>query len=363
MHHRSFRFTLISPLFATALLGQQHLVVPSAYATNDAISFNWIAGASRDVRQQTLIDASRLAPMLGRDITAIEFRRTAANEVYQGGSANMTVTLSIAPHTPLACSSSFAANIGTNPVQVFNGTVTFPSSPAIAAGPGAAVSWSTQNVVRVPFATPFSYTGGTLCVDIVGLAIPGQEANWWMADAEFEDLPGTVTDVGAGCGAYGGVQSRWAHAARRSLVPGGYAHMFAYGTPYGLAIAAIGDRSPVGMPMSAVGFQSPAGCNLFLSNVYYLEPHVFVPDPEPALVDRGGRADVEIKIPALPASLGFQATTQWIDWSQMASSNAIEWTVAAAIPSLGMALVEGAAQEATGNVTAHLAHVLRFEYQ
>ena len=56
-------------------------------------------------------------------------------------------------------------------------------------------------------------------------------------------------------------------------------------------------------------------------------------------------------------------TTQWFDLTQLATSNAITWTVAGSIPSLDMALVEGHPSLATGNVTNYLAHVLRLEYQ
>ena len=342
------------------LVAQQYHVVPSAYATSDAVSFNSVAGACCAGRQQTLIEASHLTALVGRTITAIEFRRTSANETYQGGAAHLDVSLSLAPHDPLDCSRTFDDNVGPAPVQVFSGTVTIPTSPGVAT---QAVNWSSQNTIRVPFTVPFQYSGGPLCIDIVGNPIAGQEANWWMADAEFEDLSGAVLEIGTGCGLYGGPSGRWADVAERSLVAGGHAHMFAYGTPYGLAIAAIGDKSPVGMPLSALGFNSNPGCALFLSNIYLLEAMLFVPDPNPALGPRGGRADLELKLPATSAALGFRMTTQWLDWSQMATSNAIEWTVAPAIPSLGMALVEGHPQEPTGRVGVHIAHVLRFEYQ
>ena len=347
---------VMSPMLAA----QQHLVVPSAYAASDAVSFNSVAGLCCDGRQQTLIEASHLTALVGRTITAIEFRRTSANETYLGGATNLDVSVSVAPHGPLESSRTFDDNVGPTPVQVFNGTVTIPTSPGVAT---TTVNWSSQNTIRVPFTVPFQYSGGPLCIDIVGSPVAGQEANWWMADAEFEDLPGTVLEVGAGCGIYGGAAGRWANVAERSLVAGGHAHMFAYGTPYGLAVAAIGDKSPVGTPLSALGFNANPGCTLFLSNIYLLEAMLFVPDADPALGPRGGRADLELKLPATAAALGFRMTTQWLDWSQMATSNAIEWTVAPAIPSLGMALIEGHPQEPTGRVGVHIAHVLRLEYQ
>jgi len=76
-----------------------------------------------------------------------------------------------------------------------------------------------------------------------------------------------------------------------------------------------------------------------------------------------GLAAVEVRVPNDPAVFGATMTTQWLEWSQQASSNAIEWTVANAAPGLGMALLEGHPQEASGHLTVHLAHVLRFESQ
>ena len=359
MHSNLTRSVLLSALFAASVTAQSHLVVPAAYANQDAISFNWLPGASRDVRQQTLVGAAHLTPMLGETITAIEWRRSAKNEVFQGGVANLTVTLSIAPHDTLDATSWFAANVGPAPIVVFSGQVTLPTSPA---DPGPNVAWTADNVVRVPLTTPFLYNGGTLCVDVVGAPVPGLNADWWMADAMFEDLPGTVVDLGGGCGTYGGPANTWSHVETRSLVAGGYAHFYAYGPPLELAIAAFGIGTPIGVPLNTLGFQSPPNCDLHLAVLDTLVPAILIPDPNPFLASAGGRADFEFKLPGVPAILGAQMTTQWLEWSQMATSNALQWTVAGTMPTLDMALLEGDPSEPNGNLTVHLAHVLRFEH-
>ncbi|MEO6593662.1 MAG: hypothetical protein ABIP94_02790 [Planctomycetota bacterium] len=364
MHSIRCLASLTALLPAADLLAQSpsYLVVPSAYATNDAISYERIAGASRELRQQTLIGASHLTSLVGRTLTAIELRRTAANQTYQGGTANLTVRMSISPNSTLACSSTFSANAGTPDVTVFSGTVVLPTSPPTAPpATGPVVTWSTNNIVRIPLQTPFVYTGGTLCIDVLGQPNAGQNANWWMADAEFEDIQGTVTDLGGGCGSYGGTNHQWSAVAQRTLLPGGYAHFFAYGTPWGLGLAAFGTKSPVGVPLSLLGFNAASGCDVFLSTLDAVVADVFVPDA--TTPSEGGRADVLLKVPGTPAMLALTMTTQWIDWMQVATSNAIEWTTAASIPTLDMALVEGHPTEATGVVSVHLAHVLRFEYQ
>ncbi|HEB53120.1 MAG TPA: hypothetical protein ENI87_07700 [bacterium] len=352
---------LAACLTCVAATAQNFTVVPSQFANTDAIRAMNVAGTMGDGRQQILVGESRLAGLLGRDITAIEFRRSAADETYAAGSANLTVTASIAPHPTHGCSQTFAANVGPNPVTVFSGVITAPSSPPEV---GPTVSWDPDNVVRIPFTTPFPYTGGTLCLDLVGTAIAGQESSWWAADAHCEVFPGQVTtDIGGGCGAYANADQKWSFVREYSLVPGGHVEMFAYGTPYGLAIAALGQKSAVGTPLSLLGFNAPPGCDLFLSTIDVLQATVFVPDPHPALITRGGRADFELKVPAIPQALGFTLATQWFDWTQAASSNAIEWTLATALPTLDMATVEGHPLSTSGTANVHIAPVLRLEYQ
>jgi hypothetical protein len=271
----------------------------------------------------------------------------------------MTVTLSIAPHAPLEVSTMYAANVGVPAVQVFSGQVSFPASPA---NPGP-VAWTPDNIVRIPFSTPFVYVGGTLCVDIVGTAIPGQEANWWMADLELEDIGGSFTDLGGGCGIYGGATKNWASVSRRSLLPGAYARFSAYGTPFGLAIAAFGNRAPAGVPFAALGFPALPTCVLHLSTLDGLIPMLFLPPSDPSDITFGGEAELLIRVPASSSVFGLSMTTQWLDWSQMATSNAIEWTIASVTPTLDMAHVDGDPTEAFGLSSVHLAHVLRFEHQ
>jgi hypothetical protein len=244
-------------------------------------------------------------------------------------------------------------------VQVFGGNVVLPSSSPPAA---ATVPWSPGDTVRVVFATPFLYTGGPLCVDLTGHAVAGQHADWWMADAVFEDLRGIVVERGAGCGSYGGAQGRWSHVSTRDLVPGCHARFHAHGTPGGIAIAAFGTTSPVPIPLTGLGLPLP-GCALHLATLDALLPTVFQPESHPLLQARGGTAEVRLWIPDSTAMFGVTMTTQWLDYSQLATSNAIEWSVAAALPTLDMAAIEGHPSEAAGVGTCLAAHVLRFEYQ
>ncbi len=332
------------------------LVVPAAHAMTDGASFVWVPGACDDVRQQTLIGAAHLTPMVGSAISAMELRRTAAAEAYQGGSAALTVSLSTTLREPIACSELFAENSGTNCVQVFQGTVAIPTSPATT---GITVPWSSDNVIRIVFQQPFVYSGGTLCVDITGLAIGGQNATWWMADAAMEPHGGTVMEVGAGCGPRSG--GSWSLVSPETLVPGLRAEMDAYGTPGNWAVAAVGPAIS-GFPLQAIQL-GQLGCFGYLGDIYLMQVAQFQPFPEMALQPRGGLAEFRPQIPSASWVLGVQLTTQWLDLVDLVSSNAITWTIDSAMPTLDMALVDGMASDVGGSVTTNLAHVLRFEYQ
>ncbi len=360
--HSTFVCTLTAAVLTVALRAQNSLVVPTLHATLDALSYEWIAGATDSHRQQTLVGSSHLGAMQGQYIQVIELRRTAVAEAYLAGSANMTVRLSTSPNAPLACSNAFADNIGANVVQCFSGAVTLPASPATGSA-GTAVAWTPDNTVRIELTVPFLYQGGTLCIDVTGQPIAGQQT-WWMADAAEEVVSGShAIEIGTGCGVYGGPLHQWSQVQARSLVVGGYGVFRAQGAANTVALAMFGAPSAGPIPLSLFGIPTP-GCNCHLDP---LQPILMIPaffELEPqAFAGTPAMAEVLVPLPAVPQALGFQMTTQWFDLAQMAVSNAISWQVANATPTLDMALVEGNPAGAVGTVTTYLAHVLRFEYQ
>lgn len=359
-------------LFAalTAALQAQspsYQVVPAAFATNDAMSYEWIAGATNHQRQQTLIGASHLQGLANHSITALEFRRTAVNEAYLPGAADFTVSLSTSPNAPLHCSNLFLDNVGNDALQVFQGTVAFPASPAVPGGVGSAVAWTSQNVVRIQFAQPFVYTGGTLCIDVTGTPIQGQKT-WWMADAIEDVIPGSsVVPLGGGCGYYGGANREWSFLAERSLIPGGRALFRAEGPPNGLAFAVFGAEAAAPMfptypALSQWGIPTP-GCVSYVNPLLILAMVPTLFEPEAVGSGIGALAEVLVHLPPSASWSGFTLTTQWFDVSQLAVSNGFRWTVGATPSSLDMALCEGNPTNAKGNVTTYLAHVLRLEFQ
>jgi len=349
----------VSMLASTRAQSPQHLVVPAAYQNTDAIGVIWIPGANNPVRMMTLVGASHLQGLVGYELLAIELRRSAENDVYQGGTANLALSLSTSPNVPLTAAREFAPNIGANVQQVWNGPVTIPASPAVT---GTTVPWTQTNVIRIVFQNPFIYTGGTLCVDMVGQPITGQTTDWWMGDAEFENIAGTVTKIGSGCGQYGGPQGEWSGVDSHSLVPGAHAHFFAFGTPGGFALAAFGAASPVPIPLSTFGLQAP-GCNMHLQPGLVLATLVTMFVPQQQLAALGGVAEVNIGLPNASWAFGLTLTTQWLDLSQPATSEALQWTIANAMPTLDMAVLEGTPTDPAGILSVHRAHVMRFEYR
>lgn len=348
--HTLFLASLVAATTATAQT--QFTVVPIAADTTDAVGQLWLPGASGPLRQQEIVGASLLQGLMGKTLSALEFRRNTQNRAFQAGALNMTVTLSISPNDPLSTSSTFANNVGPNPVEVFNGQLQIPASPATTTLPG----WTPDNILRIEFDTPFDYVGGTLCVDMVGSPVAGQEAGWWPADAEQDLATGSIVDLGGGCGLYGGSLNRWATVEARTLLPGGLGRFYAFGPLGSFGILAFGTEFPAGWPLGMALPSAPPNCTMFIDLPIALALIPFEDNsPSPA------RADYLIAIPNTPTITGASLTAQWVEWTQQASSNAITWTVGG-VPGINMAHVDGGATDLVGVLFVDLAHVMRFEH-
>jgi hypothetical protein len=351
---------MIATAMAAAAQAQQQTVVPAAFSDLDAVRHLPVAGIGGPMRVQTLVGPSHLAGLLGHAITAFELRRSADGEAYPAGAAQVTVTMSTSPRSPLQTSTTFASHVGADAVQVFAGVLHAPASPA---EPGPQVAWDSDNTVRVDLQTPFVYTGGTLCVDVVGAPITG--AVWWLADAESLASQTRATSVGSGCGAYGGANGEWSAAV--GFVAGGHTQFFANGTPGGVALAAFGTLGAAPVPLTALGLPASMlagpGCALHLGSLHVVLPAVFTPMPEPEEQPFGGEAWLDVWVPDDPALCGASLSAQWFDLAQVAASNATRGVIAATLPSLDMATVYGHPLDAEGLAAAHTAHVLRFEHQ
>ena len=355
-----------SPLVLFAVLGTwslglcqspKHMVVPAHCDPLGGGSHFWLPGGSADLRQQTIVGASHLTALVGRTLTALEWRRKPVAEAYAGGQATWTITLSTAANAPLRCSHVFAANIGPNPTQVFSGPVTFPASSAAA---GAIPAWSPATSVRVVFTTPFVYLGGPLCIDIVGQPIAGMHTGWWVADAAFDSVSGSQVERSTGCGS-NYAQGRWMHVANRDLVPGGHPEFVIGHTPGSPGLVLFGPAASQPVPLPLLGVPAP-GCNLGLAGIDTVMPVLFTPMIPPPLAAYG-EAWVHLWIPDSPAMFGATVATQSFHIASLTSSNTIEWTVASAFPQLDMASIDGVPASPDGHLSTAIAHVLRIEHQ
>lgn len=356
-HHHPW---ILPVLFAASLLpdtacAQVHATVPAGSDATEGSSLLWLPGTEHALRQQTVVDGSLLTGLVGRDLSALSMRRNGHAGALQGGTAHWTVHLAHAPHGPLQAVPEFAAN-APSPQLVFQGSVSFPAS---AAPNGAA--WSAQDSVRIDFTQPFRYLGGPLVVDITGT--PGAAGPFsWPADAARENVAGTVTNVGDGCGTLGGMHRRWAHALAETLVAGGTAQFTAWGTPGGLGMACVGSNAIANLyPLAAVLPGAGTGCNVHLVDVLASAAVPFSAPLDPGLASLGGMGHFLLSIPNQPFALGATFATQWIDLTQaFATSNAEVWSIAPAAPSLGMATVQALASESSGVVDPTIGHVIRF---
>ena len=302
--------------------------------------------------------AAHLTSLVGKQLKAIEFRRNATATTFDTGEANLTIKISSMAAATYDCSRTFDSNEGTDVVEVWNSTinpslpvsVVLPNSPP-AAGPN--VVWTSDNVIRIDFTTPFLYNGGRLCVDITGSAVAGLEAENWIADAYAEDAKGTFQNIGGGCGTY----ASHARVNEYSLVVGNRASFTTLGTPFFFGFAVTGQPQSPGLPLSFLGFNPPGNCELMTSlDVVATVPMINYPGTAM------GYGRWELDIPNNSALQGLGFTTQWFDYGTQATTDALSWTIGAA-PSLDMATVSGETTSAEGRVVPNIAHVIRFEYQ
>ncbi len=354
------KFAIPALLLSSTLLAQGTVTVPAAYASQDASSLLWLPGVSASVRQQTIIDASHLQALVGRDLTALEFRREADNASYTGGNLAITVRLSHAPLPPLEASASFAFNLPA-PTTVFAGNVTVPNAPPM---PGPTVGWTPERTIRIPFTTPFRYQGGPLTVDLSGTASATSPIGFWPVDAAWDQTTGQTANVGAACGLFTNALGESAHVAASSLVAGGMAVMTAAGTENGIALLFLG--APAALPGTPLDLFLPGvspACRVFLPLPATMLVTTFAPIGVTGVPGLPGRAMHRFRLPNHGSLLGASFGCQWMDLMQFATSNGVNCTIAATPPVMGMVVLHGEPGAVTGQVYTHQAHVMRFTYQ
>ncbi|HEB54160.1 MAG TPA: hypothetical protein ENI87_12980 [bacterium] len=146
---------------ATSLFAQTPVVSPNDRSALEGSSYTHYPLGRKSARVQTLHDD---VPG-GTLIHGHAYRRDAigVRGLVQGLSCDLQVTLSMSPNPAAQASSTFANNIGPNPVVVLPRTIlAFPATdrPGLDPAPGFELT--------IPYATPFlvPQAGGTLCVDV-----------------------------------------------------------------------------------------------------------------------------------------------------------------------------------------------------
>lgn len=148
-------------LAAAILPAQVAAVSPSDRQSLEGSSFTHFPLGRADARMQTL---HRDVPG-GTLITGHAYRRDAitVRGLVDGLQCDLEVSVSMSPNLPTQASTTFANNVGPNPVVVLPRTiVTFPSTQRPTLDPAATFE------LAIPYTTPFVVPagGGTVCVDV-----------------------------------------------------------------------------------------------------------------------------------------------------------------------------------------------------
>lgn len=336
-----------------ALCAQAPVFVPAHAAAAEGDSARMVEGLGHAGRQQILLAASHLASAQGHDLISLSFRRDHTGAFAgDGGEVDLVLRVAAAGRPVHAPAVDLAAN-APGAVEVFRGRLTLPVASATAA---ASTAWSGDNVVTIPFALPYAYAGGDLCVDLEGTPVGGAPVIWYP-DAVADDVAGVVTPVGFPCGShtdFGG--QRNASVAAAELIPGETPRFNAWGTPGALAFLGLG----VGVRSSTIdlGFIGAPGCGLGIDPVVTLPTVVSAP-----LFDQmtSGLAILSVPLPNQSSLLATHLGAQWFEFagSSLTTTEALDCRIAARLPNLGMAVVSQEAGRAAA-VDLTRAPVLRF---
>ena len=352
----------LSTLFATSLCGaalaQQTETVPVESLLGDLNGKVAIAGFNNAGRQQILLNASTLTNVAGSSITRVSFRRDASHtDALEGGTANLTITMSPAPVSPRHAAAAFEENLDVpgNRVQVFSGLVTLPPSPDASV---RTVMWGTpSDVVHIDLSTPYAYGGGHLCIDIVGAPAAGNESGYWVPDGIVEINHGSVATVGHSCHPFGG-----ASVPTKSLVPGTSSRFVGYGEAGAIGSLFIGTPSAA-IDLSLFGL-STANCELYTIPFVAL-PVTFQPLPFAMDTANVGIARFDVKFSANPGSLGFAFRAQFASLTTtIETTEALDCVLASTLPDDQSAYVYAPSTGASvGAVHTNKAPAVQFTYQ
>jgi hypothetical protein len=319
---------LLTPLHAQ----QAAVFVPAACAQRDGRSGGAWPGFTQRFHLQALVNGGTLANLANRSLTAIAVRRDGQYlPAHAGGRADIDITLSNSPRVPGDALPSFAANRGTDAVEVFRGRVVLPNAPALS-NPHE-VNWQSPHAVEFPIGTPFVYRGATLTIDVGGTPDASATAPWWRIDYDLFTHDAQAVGMGSSCD-----PRSHAIAQHEALMPGGTARLVSFGPVASMGIAML-DVTALN-PGIDLGFMGAAGCSLRVMPTLML-PSTYAP---PVSAGYGG-AMVKLQLPAQSHFLGAALYTQWLAFpnpinpAQLTTTNALALQVATQSSSLTGAIV------------------------
>ncbi len=358
------RMRLLLLSLCSALSAQSTVVVPSGAATADATGpAKNLPGTLDRSRQQFLLGPSLLQGLgTGARINGISLRRDGDDlSALDAGSAQVTVRLSSRAVGVTSAVPVFAANHGPDEAIVFQGSVSFPASPALSNRNDP--DWSAVHAFTIPIVSPFLYTGGTLCIDLEGT--PTQTTRW-PVDYHGDLAMGALIRMGSACGPVASVSTKTLRASDWSLRAGATARL-----------ALIGERDSFGMlmlgaqPISPgldLGFLGAPGCTLHLVPMLSIAAAVTVRPGRSAR--HPGIGSVDLQIPNESNFVGAQFYAQWANVKdlRLTTSDAALVQLANAMPPLDAATVtssraDGLPMPTTGMVMPGHMPVLRFGVQ
>ena len=348
--------------------------VSSTYDSVSAPSAGTIPGLGGAFREQILIDAHRLQGLGGRAIEGIQFRRSLdPNEVLEGGAVAMTVWLHEVSGVAASASSNFADNAPVaQRVEVFKGVLIVPSSPKVGSLPNA---WSTANSFQIVFRTPFSYSGGTLVVELLAAPKATGTPGRWPLDCEHVTHDGMASTFGSSCSSFAMSDGLALVAEDSGLQVGGTARVLSFGRPGTRPVLLLG-VTPLTQGIDLAGLGA-TGCFQFVD--YFLSQGLVYQTPIPNFAS--AHAEVLLKIPLDPSLFKAQLTMQsadietglpqasWTNSAGLTTSNGLTLQLASTQPTLGMSTVQsttiglGQSAPVSGRVDVERAPVMRLLYR
>lgn len=357
-------FSLLA--FAVAVVASlgaqvQTVTVPAQAELRDGSGVLDGASFGRAGRLQIVLGESHLAGAVGATLQALRLRRDGARFDLRPGAAVVTVSASASrmldPDRP---SPLFAANHSGSPTVLFQGTVVLAAAPGLT--DRHAATWQVPDSVTIPFASPFLYAGGALCLQLDILPVSGNASSWWPIDAERSGPAGRASTRGQACGATAGLADRPASVDARTLRIGSTVVFSTLGIPSTTAVLVLG-ATTVG-PID-LGFLGAPGCKLHVLP----EATLTAPVSAAILPGRPGAANVAVPLPHEPRLLGARLHSQWLLAGAigLTTTNALDLEVSPIATSLNASVVAGGATVPplpdVGRVDASVVPVLQLDYR